>query len=387
MSFGLTNATAAFMDLMTRVFRPYLDSFVIVFIDDIVVYSRSWEEHEQHLRIVLQTLRVQRLYAKFSKCEFWLESEAFLGHAVSKDDIRVVPAKIEPIRDWARPTSMTEIRSFVGLAGYYRLFVEGFSTIAAPLIRLTRQDVSFVWSEECERRFLRSLQYIMSQRDLNSRQRRWIKLLKDYDLSILYHLGKANECTSGRLESEGTYVDAQSSLLDRIRSRQFEDEDLVGLRDRVLGGDTGMATLDLDGVLRFGDRLCVPRVRGLIQMILTEAHESKYSIHPDTAKMYRDLKQHYWWSAYVDAQSSLLDRIRSRQFEDEDVVALRDRVLRGDTGLATLDLDGVLRFGDRLCVPRVGGLIQMILTEAHESKYSIHPGTTKMYRDLRQQYW
>ena len=149
MSFGLTNALAAFMDLKTRVFRPYLDSFAIVFIDDILVYSRSRDEHEQHLRIVLQTLRGQRDYAKFSKCEFWLESVAFLGHVVSKDDIMVDPAKIEAIRDWASPTSVTEIRIFVGLAVYYRRFVERFSSTTAPLTRLTRRDVPFVWSEEC----------------------------------------------------------------------------------------------------------------------------------------------------------------------------------------------------------------------------------------------
>ncbi|XP_015161076.1 uncharacterized protein [Solanum tuberosum] len=168
----------------------------------------------------------------------------------------VDPAKIEAIRDWARPTSVTEIRSFVGLEGYYRRFVEGFSTIAAPLTRMTRQDVPFVWSEECERSFLRHKELLTTAHILT----------------------------------------LPSSLLDRIRSRQFEDEDLVALRDRVLGGDTSLATLDLDGVLRFGDRLCVPRGGGLIHMILTEAHESKYSIHPSTAKMYRDLRQHYWWS-------------------------------------------------------------------------------------------
>ncbi|XP_004242076.2 uncharacterized protein [Solanum lycopersicum] len=155
MSFGLTNAPATFMDLMARVFRPYLDSFVIIFIDDILVYSRSWSEHEQHLRIVLQTLRNQQLYAKFSKCEFWLASVAFLGHVVSKEGIRVDPTKIEAIRDWDRPTSVTEVRSFVGLASYYRHFVEGFSTIAAPLTQLSRQDIPFVWSEECEMSFLK----------------------------------------------------------------------------------------------------------------------------------------------------------------------------------------------------------------------------------------
>jgi len=153
MSFGLTNAPAAFMELMNGVFRPYIDSFVIVFIDDILVYSRTEDDHVRHLRIVLQRLREEKLYAKFSKCEFWLNSVAFLGHVVSKEGIRVDPAKIEAVRGWTRPTSPTEIRSFVGLAGYYRRFVQSFSTIAAPLTRLTRQGVGFQWSDECEESF------------------------------------------------------------------------------------------------------------------------------------------------------------------------------------------------------------------------------------------
>ncbi|XP_055824467.1 uncharacterized protein LOC129892996 [Solanum dulcamara] len=153
MSFGLTNAPAAFMELMNGVFRPYLDSFVIVFIDDILVYSKTEADHVRHLRLVFQKLREEKLYAKFSKCEFWLDSVTFLGHVVSKEGIRVDPAKIEAVRGWTRPTSPTEIRSFVGLAGYYRRFVHGFSTIAAPLTRLTQKAVDFHWSDECEASF------------------------------------------------------------------------------------------------------------------------------------------------------------------------------------------------------------------------------------------
>ncbi|CAN4076666.1 unnamed protein product [Withania somnifera] len=130
MSFGLTNAPVAFMDPMHRVLKPYLDSFVIVFIDDILVYSRSKSDHEQHLRVILRTPREHKLYAKFSKCEFWLESVAFLGHIVSKAGVLVDLAKIRAIRDWPRPTTVYEIRNFIGLAGYYRRFVEGFSSIA-----------------------------------------------------------------------------------------------------------------------------------------------------------------------------------------------------------------------------------------------------------------
>ena len=120
MSFGLTNAPEAFMELMNGVFRPYLDFFVIVFIDESLFYSKTKEDHVRHLRIVLQRLREEKLYAKFSKCEFWLTSVTFLEHVVSKEGIRVDPTKIEAVRGWTRPTSPTENKSFVGLAGYYR---------------------------------------------------------------------------------------------------------------------------------------------------------------------------------------------------------------------------------------------------------------------------
>ena len=133
MPFGLTNAPAAFMDLMNRVFAQYLDKFIIVFIDDILVYSKTPEEHEEHLRVTLQLLRDSKLYAKFSKCDFWLSEVHFLGHVVSKEGVSVDPAKVEAVSKWAAPTSVTEIRSFLGLAGYYRRFVEGFSKIASPL--------------------------------------------------------------------------------------------------------------------------------------------------------------------------------------------------------------------------------------------------------------
>ena len=133
MSFGLTNAPTAFMDLMNRVFKDFLDTFVIVFIDDILVYSRTEAEHEVHLRQVLETLRANKLYAKFSKSEFWLKQVSFLGHMVSKSGISVDPAKIEAVTTWPRPTTVTEVRSFLGLAGYYRHFVKDFSRITAPL--------------------------------------------------------------------------------------------------------------------------------------------------------------------------------------------------------------------------------------------------------------
>ena len=133
MPFGLTNAPTAFMDLMNRVFHKYIDRFVIVFIDDILIFSKSMEEHEEHLRIVFQILREKKLYAKFKKCEFLLDQVVFLGHVISEARISIDPSKVEAMVDWTRPTNVNEIRSFLGLVGYYRRFVEGFSCIVAPL--------------------------------------------------------------------------------------------------------------------------------------------------------------------------------------------------------------------------------------------------------------
>ncbi|XP_029151508.1 uncharacterized protein [Arachis hypogaea] len=251
MPFGLTNAPAAFMDLMNRVFKPFLDHFVIVFIDDILVYSKSEEEHEHHLRVVLQTLRNHKLYVKFSKCEFWLDQVAFLGHVVSKDGIKVDPKKVEAIQQWPRPTLVKEICSFLGLAAYYRRFAKDFSKISAPLTKLTQkndlEEIQYIvmhlrldldvflcnmvesspmhldnlrsmsritpthdlemaevifalkiwrhyfYGETCEVYIdHKSLKYIFQQKDLNLRQHRWMELLKDYDCTILYHPGKAN---------------------------------------------------------------------------------------------------------------------------------------------------------------------------------------------------
>ncbi|CAA0814809.1 Uncharacterized mitochondrial protein AtMg00860, partial [Striga hermonthica] len=298
MPFGLSNAPAVFMDLMNRIFHPYLDQFVIVFIDDILIYSKSQKEHEEHLRVVLETLRREKLFAKFSRCEFWLQRVSFLGHVITQAGIEVDPSKVSAVQNWSTPRSPSEVRSFLGLAGYYRRFIEGFYKIALPLSQLRRKSVKFEWTDRCEASFQelkkrltsapvltipdlsrsftifsdasrqglgcvlmqdsqvvayasrqlkpheqnylthdlelaavvhalkiwrhylygghceiftdhKSLQYIFTQKELNMRQRRWLKLVKDYDCSIQYHPGKANvvvDALSRKVRGDLTYV-------------------------------------------------------------------------------------------------------------------------------------------------------------------------------------
>ncbi|KAL0381937.1 UNVERIFIED_CONTAM: Retrovirus-related Pol polyprotein from transposon [Sesamum latifolium] len=154
MPFGLTNAPAAFMSLMNKTLQPFLDQFVIVFIDDILIYSRSPEEHEQHLRTVLQILREKQLYAKFSKCEFWMEEISFLGHVVLKEGVQPDPAKVKAILEWEPPKNVSEVRSFLGLTGYYRRFVKDFSVVAKPLINLLKKNTPFNWNDRCAQSFV-----------------------------------------------------------------------------------------------------------------------------------------------------------------------------------------------------------------------------------------
>ncbi|KAJ9556932.1 hypothetical protein OSB04_011546 [Centaurea solstitialis] len=317
MSFGLTNAPAAFMDLMNRVCKPYLDEFVIVFIDDILIYSKTAEEDGEHLRKEVQ----------------------FLGHIVTQEGIKVDPAKIETIKDWESPKSPSEVRSFLGLAGYYRRFIEHFSAIATPLTTLTKKDVKFEWTSTCLgcvlmqdgkviayasrklkvhelnypthdmelaavvfalkiwRHYLygmkcqiymdhKSLQYLLNQKELNMRQWRWIELLSDYDCEILYHPGKGN-VVADALSRKGGKSEIRECQEKALKEENLKSERMVGTVDTLVSNTEGLKC--------FGNRIWVPKLGDLRKKILIEAHKSKYAVHPGTSKMYHGLRQSYWW--------------------------------------------------------------------------------------------
>ncbi|KAA3461735.1 reverse transcriptase [Gossypium australe] len=345
MPLGITNALGTFIDLMNR--------FVVVFIDAILIYSKSEQEHDEHLRVILQILREKQFYAKLSKCEFWLHEVMFLGHM-----------KIGAILEWKQPKNVSEVRSFLGLAGYYRRFVEGFSLIAASMTKLLRKkqqecfdklktvlthvsvliqpesgkdyvvynDVShtdlrcvlmldgMLWPTLRDNLSLMSVTIqpmisnllrwfflsrfggtnfmvrvsLLNQKELNLRQRRWIELFNDYDCTIEYYPRKVNVVADALSRKSMTDLRAMFTKFSLTDDRGL----LVELQMRgtlVEEGKTIHFNLNPVGVLYFCGRYCVPDDRDLRQSILWETHSSPYAIHPRGNKMYLDLRELYWW--------------------------------------------------------------------------------------------
>nr|GEU28919.1 reverse transcriptase domain-containing protein [Tanacetum cinerariifolium] len=293
---------------------------------------RTWK----HLKIILEMLKKERLYAKFSKCDFWLDSVQFLSHVIDRNGVHVDPAKIEAIKNWVAPTMPTEVRQFIRLASYYRRFIEGFSLISKPLTKLTQKDKKYEWGKEEDEAFqtLKHILYSTSilalpkgmedfvvycdaslkgygavlmqkkKKELNLRQRRWIELLSDYDCEIQYHPGKANVVAGVLIQKERKrplHVQALMMTIHNDLPKQILEaqKEVLKKKKNVKTENLGRLIKQIfefcpDGTRCFGNRDWLPRFGGLKDLIMHESQKSKYSIHPGSDKMYQDLKLLYW---------------------------------------------------------------------------------------------
>ncbi|GJU74513.1 reverse transcriptase domain-containing protein [Tanacetum coccineum] len=337
MPFGLTNVPTVFMNLMNRVCKPYLDKFVIVFIDDILIYSRNKEEHTNHLRIILELLKKEKLYAKFSKCDFWIRIVQFLGHLIDSQGLHVDPAKIEAFMNWTSPITPTEIHQFLGLADYYQRFIKNFLKIAKSLTELTQKtrkgNDDFVVYCDASHQGLgavlmqrekviayasRQLKpneenytthdlelgaHILDQKELNMRQRRWLELLADYDCEIRYHPGKENVIADALtwkerikpLRVRSLVMTIHPKLPSQILKAQTEALEEENIKAENLRGMDKAFEIHPDGTRCIKNRSCLPLFGNIRDLITHESHKSKYSIYLGSDKMYQDLKKLYWW--------------------------------------------------------------------------------------------
>ncbi|GJY28111.1 putative reverse transcriptase domain-containing protein [Tanacetum coccineum] len=342
MPFGLTNAPAVFMDLMNHVCKPYLDKFVIVFIDDIIIYSHNKEEHADHLRITLELLKNKKLYAKFSKCDFWISIVQFLGHVIDSQGIHVNPAKIEAVKNWASPTTPTEklyeapilalpegngdfvVYCDASHQGLGAVLMQRERVIAYASRQLKPNEENYtthdlklgtvVFALKIWRHYLygtkctvftdhKSLQHILDQKELNRRQRRWLELLADYDCEIRYHPGKANVVADALSRKErikplrvrALVMTLHPKLPSQILEAQTEAIKEENIEAENLQGMDKAFIVPPEGTCCIKNRSWLPLFGNLRDLIMHESHKSKYSIHPGSDKMYKDLKKLYWW--------------------------------------------------------------------------------------------
>nr|GEZ29485.1 putative reverse transcriptase domain-containing protein [Tanacetum cinerariifolium] len=314
MPFDLTNAPSVFMDLMNRVCRPYLDKFVIVFIDDILIYSKTQKEHVEQLRLVLGLLKKEKLYAKFSKCEFWLREVQFLGYVINGSGIHVDPSKIKSVNNWKAPRTLTEKCKTFDSGEEHELEFQALKDklCNAPVLALLNGPEDFVVYCDTSRIGLgcvlmqRGKVIAYASRQLKIHENNYtthdfeLELFSDYDCEICYHPGKVNVVVDAlsrkkrvkpkRVRSMNMIL--QMSIKDRILAAQKEAvNEFTGLQR----GLDAMIEQRSDGTLYYLDRIWVPLKGEVRTLIMHEAHKSKYSVHPGANKMYYDLRDRYWW--------------------------------------------------------------------------------------------
>ncbi|GJW81091.1 reverse transcriptase domain-containing protein [Tanacetum coccineum] len=393
MPFGLTNAPAVFMDLMNRVCKPYLDKFVIVFIDDILIYSRNEKEHEEHLKTILELLKKEELYAKFSKCEFWINTVKFLGHVIDSSGIHVDPAKIEAVKNWASPTTPSEIRQFLGLAGYYRRFIEGFSKIAKPMTELTQKnhELRGLGVEEQEEAFQLLKQKLCVAPIL--------ALPEGSEDFVVYC--DASIKGLGAVLMQRMKVIAYASRQLKIHEKNYTTHDLelgavvfaLKIWRHYLYGTKCVVFTDHKIIQHILDQKDLNmRQRRWIELLSDYDCEIRY--HPGKANVVADALSRKEMSEPLRVKALVMtigldlpSRILEAQKEAIRVENLEVEDISGMLKKLEAHADGTLCLDNRSWFPCYGDMRSLIMHESHKSKYSIHPGADKMYHDLKMLYW
>ncbi|GJR87793.1 retrotransposon protein, putative, ty3-gypsy subclass [Tanacetum coccineum] len=347
------------------------------------LFRASKEEHEEHLRTVLQILRQEKLYAKFSKCEFWLSKVAFLGHIVSAEGITMDPAKVEAITKWPRPTSVTEVRSFLGLAGYYRRFVEGFSRLALPLTKLMRKGEKFVWNEEREKSFEELKQRLVSSPILTLPSGTGgFQIYSDASKKglgcVLMQHGKVIAYASRQLKPyEVNYPTHDLELAAVVFALKIWRHYLYGESCDIFTDHKSLKYI-------FTQRELNMRQRRWLELL--KDYDTNIQYHPGKANVVADaLSRKSGMIAGIKVEEGII-----RDLERLDI----ELCVRGQSDRLIyqtefrVDDDGIfMSWVLKLCVPEGSTFKKPEMTEAHSSPFSIHPGSTKMYHDLKQHFW
>ncbi|KAI3522357.1 hypothetical protein L1887_00076 [Cichorium endivia] len=391
MPFGLTNAPATFMDLINRVCRPMLDKSVIVFIDDILVYSKTQEEHEGHLRQVLEVLRQEKLYAKFAKCDFWLQEVQFLGHLVNQNGIMVDPTKVEIVLKWEVPKTPSEIRSFLGLAGYYRRFIQDFSKIAVPLTQLTKKGVAFKWGNNQQRAF-ETLRQKLCEAPVLTLPEGVEDMVVYCDASlhglgaVLMQRGKVIAYASRQLKPHETrYRTHDLELGAVVFALKIWRHYLYGVKCTIYTDHKSLKYLMDQQDLNMRQRRWLDVLKDYDCEILY--HPGKANVVADALSRKKICVPLRVTCLRMTVVTPLLEMIREAQEKAVKPENQKSERIKGQVSNMVKDSrDLMTRYG-RIWVPAMGETRETLMDEAHKSKFSIHPGATKMYRDLRGYYW
>ncbi|GJS48043.1 reverse transcriptase domain-containing protein [Tanacetum coccineum] len=379
MPFGLTNAPAVFMDLMNRVCKPYLDKFVIVFIDDIIIYSRN-EEHANHLRIILELLRKEKLYAKFFKCELWIHIVQFLGHLIDNQGLHVDPAKIEAVKNWTSPTTPTEVRQFLGLAGYYRRFIKGFSKIAKPLTKLTQKNKSYIWGEEQESAFQLLKQKLCEAPIL--------ALPEGNDNFVVYCDASLQGLGAVLMQREKVIAYASRQLKPHEENYTTHDLELGAVifalkiwRHYLYGTKCTVFTdhKSLQHILR--QKELNMRQRRWLELLAD--YDCEICYHPGKANVVADALSRKKQIKPLRVRALILNvhlKLSSQILEALKEENVKNKNLRGMDKSFEICLDGTRCIKNRSWLPLFGGLRDLIMHESHKSKYSIHLGSDKIVK-------